>query len=77
MTFAERVRELRKSKGLTTRELGRLAKMKSAAHISLIESGKRIRLESVTTRNLAKALGVSRAHLEAFIDADLAAKEST
>lgn len=66
MKFPERVAYLRKKKGLTLEELGKLANV-SAQSIFFYEAGKRIPFKN-TQIQLARVLGVKPAELMADTD---------
>lgn len=62
MDTGEKIRLLRKAKGLTQEELGSLIGVQKAA-INKYETGQVINLKRTTISNLAKALGCSPAYL--------------
>lgn len=62
-TIGMRLRSLRAQTKLTQRALGKLAGLRSPAHVSLIENEKRTRIAGETASVLAKALGCSVRYL--------------
>lgn len=62
MVVGKRIRELREAAGLSARELGRLARLPSPAHVSLIEASDRP-INTTTATALAAVLGCSLDYL--------------